>query len=264
MDIDIKERRAWVPHALWRRRKLILGAVLACILFFWLAPANLLDRMPVITGGASRAFVDAEIADLVSRIPGASPGVTVSHQPNDAHVPRNGEFYPTKDELRILFLEHARIPNYNLDESIWPSWLPWLEGQAQRPKYAHYDYLTELRNLPNGDIRDVRQFLEKPVFWRVRHGRALGLTVFSKSYCPYSRQAKSLLHGKNAKFTVIEADLRPDYETLHRLIIALYSHRTFPGVIAEVSLIGGYDSLVRLDEDGHLDSILRGVGAFNA
>ena len=64
-----------------------------------------------------------------------------------------------------------------------------------------------------------------------------------------------------------EADLRgawlltDDYDTMHRAIRALYAHRTFPAVIVGTSLVGGYDDTLKIDRDGHLDSILRGIGA---
>ncbi len=56
----------------------------------------------------------------------------------------------------------------------------------------------------------------------------LGLTVFSKSYCPYSKRTKALLTSLNATFTVYEVDLRPDAHNLQPLLAQLTRHKTFP------------------------------------
>lgn len=260
---------AYVPPVLWRRWKLIAATLLACMLLFWIGgPPSMLVHLPT---SAPRAFVDTDIVQLVDTIPGAKPGVapagTQAHATQLAHVLRNGTEYPSREELKVLLLEHLRIDDLSLDKSVWPAWLPWLEGHAPRPRYMHYDYLTELRRLPGGSIDDVRQFLEAPLVWRIRHNSKLGVSVVSKTYCPYSRGAKALLRDKGAKIRVHEADLRgaslltDDYDTMHRVIRALYAHRTFPAVIVGTSLVGGYDDTLKIDRDGYLDSILRGIGA---
>lgn len=244
---------------LWRRRRHALVAVLVLVLLA--ALMWLYTPLPLPRAAAPRAFGDMEIAELVRTIPGAQPGVPAPPQAELTHVHRNGSAYPTREELAILFLTHMRDATRDLDRSPWAAWLPWLEERAPRPKYAHYDFLTELRRAQGGSLADVRQYLAQPLVWRVRRERELGLSVFSKTYCPYSRRAKALLAARGARFYTVEADIREDYDVLHRVLIALFAHRTFPTVVAGGTLVGGCDDLLRLDADGHLDPILRGIGA---
>ena len=55
--------------------------------------------------------------------------------------------------------------------------------------------------------------------------------------------------------------MREDYDVLHRVLIALFAHSTFPTVVSGSTLIGGCDDLLKLDAKGHLDGILHGIGA---
>ncbi|SJX65867.1 related to Glutaredoxin [Sporisorium reilianum f. sp. reilianum] len=89
----------------------------------------------------------------------------------------------------------------------------------------------------------------------------LGLTVFSKSYCPYSKKAKALLNSLNATYTTYEVDLRPDAHELQPLLAKLTAHATFPTVLARERLVGGSDDLADLQSIGALKSVLQSVGA---
>lgn len=52
------------------------------------------------------------------------------------------------------------------------------------------------------------QYLEQPAQWATKHTSRVPFTVFSKSYCPYSKRAKALLSHYRARFDVYEVDQR--------------------------------------------------------
>ena len=97
--------------------------------------------------------------------------------------------------------------------------------------------------------------------WVTKVRQSLGLTVFSKSYCPYSKKAKALLNSLNATYTVYEVDTRPDARNLQSLLVRLTHHKTFPTILAKDRLLGGNDDLQDLNSIHALPSILESVGA---
>ncbi|PWZ03586.1 hypothetical protein BCV70DRAFT_197788 [Testicularia cyperi] len=97
--------------------------------------------------------------------------------------------------------------------------------------------------------------------WVEKMRQLQGLTVFSKSYCPYSKKAKALLTSFNATFTVYEVDLRPDAEYLQPLLAKLTDHQTYPTILVQDRLLGGSDDLADLDKLGALKSVLESVHA---
>ena len=90
---------------------------------------------------------------------------------------------------------------------------------------------------------------------------SLGLTVFSKSFCPYSKKAKALLDSHNATYTVYQVDTRPDAHQLQPLLARLTGHKTFPTILVRDRLLGGNDDLHDLNSIHALKSILESVGA---
>ncbi|KAJ9475979.1 Monothiol glutaredoxin-7 [Pseudozyma hubeiensis] len=97
--------------------------------------------------------------------------------------------------------------------------------------------------------------------WVDRVRPSLGLTVFSKSYCPFSKKAKALLNSLNATYTAYEVDLRSDAHHLQPLLAKLTGHRTFPTILARDRLLGGNDDLQDLHSIHALKSILESVDA---
>ena len=97
--------------------------------------------------------------------------------------------------------------------------------------------------------------------WVTRVRPSLGLTVFSKSYCPYSKRAKALLNSLNATYTVYEVDTRPDAHNLQALLGALTDHKTLPTILVRDRLLGGNDDLQGLNEVHALKSVLQSVDA---
>ncbi|PWN50023.1 hypothetical protein IE53DRAFT_387700 [Violaceomyces palustris] len=88
-----------------------------------------------------------------------------------------------------------------------------------------------------------------------------GLTVFSKSYCPYSKATKNLLDNLGARYSVYEVDLRPDAEYLQPLLAELTGHKTFPNVLIQERTLGGNDNIQALNSQKTLKGMLKGIGA---
>jgi len=100
----------------------------------------------------------------------------------------------------------------------------------------------------------------------VKHVRELEnnspLVVFSKSYCPYSRRAKSLLqtYALDPPPRVVEVDLREDGDLLKLILTRLTKHSTFPNIILRGRSIGGADDLQTLHDEGKLEELFEDNG----
>jgi len=77
--------------------------------------------------------------------------------------------------------------------------------------------------------------------------------IYTKSYCPFCRRAKELLHLKNVSF--IEYDVTGD-PAKERDIRDRSKRDTVPEIFVDDRLIGGCDDLFALDAEGELDRIL--------
>jgi glutaredoxin 3 len=82
------------------------------------------------------------------------------------------------------------------------------------------------------------------------------VVMYTTSWCPYCRAAKSLFAAKKIQFTEIdvtqEPKLRADMERLS-------GRRTVPQIFIDGNPIGGYDDAARLDASGELDRLLSGT-----
>jgi glutaredoxin len=70
------------------------------------------------------------------------------------------------------------------------------------------------------------QYVESHSSWLEKYRNQSPLTVFSKSYCPYSRRAKEMLKGMGAHFEVYEVDLREDAHSLQDGLREFSGHAT--------------------------------------
>jgi len=93
---------------------------------------------------------------------------------------------------------------------------------------------------------------------------ALGLVIiFSKSYCPYSKRAKSILldrYSISPKPFVVELDQHPIGPGLQELLAQNTGRRTVPNVLVNGKSIGGGDDIAALDQSDELASTLRTMG----
>ncbi|WFC97274.1 hypothetical protein MBRA1_003941 [Malassezia brasiliensis] len=261
---------AFVPLQWFRRRRTLL----ACIAFFACALLYLHAAAPASRWHPYRRPAgDADIDALLRTVPGAVPGRDVVVTDVLADAGHAGRPYPTREHLRLVLLEQLRDPTFTFAASPWPQWAPWVADDAKRPRDAHVQFLMELKRLGNGtdDARLVRvpltQFLEHPAHWAERHRQTTPFTVFSKSYCPYSRRAKALLDTYRARYAAYEVDLHPESAFFTQLLWDLTGHRTYPKVLEGAHLLvrgpltqGGSDALDELDRKHLLHGILDGAG----
>lgn len=85
------------------------------------------------------------------------------------------------------------------------------------------------------------------------------ITVYTKGYCPYCRDAKALLAQKNAAFT--EIDITTDRIKREEMIGRAGGRTTVPQIFIGGRHIGGCDDLYALDARGGLDPLLAGTAA---
>ncbi|KAF8336379.1 glutaredoxin-1 [Cantharellus anzutake] len=104
----------------------------------------------------------------------------------------------------------------------------------------------------------VKQFVEDAIAEN-------DVVVFSKSWCGYSRRAKSLikdqpqevLEGKKVK--VIELDEKDDGDEIQSYLLSKTGQRTVPNVFINQKHIGGNDDLQALHRKEGLPNVIAGT-----
>jgi glutaredoxin len=87
--------------------------------------------------------------------------------------------------------------------------------------------------------------------------------IFSKSYCGFSRKAKSILLTKYVITPtpyVVELDKHPLGPALQARLATMTGRKTVPNVLVKGKSIGGGDDVVALDEMGELGEKVGGLG----
>lgn len=79
------------------------------------------------------------------------------------------------------------------------------------------------------------------------------VVIYTTSWCPYCRAAKSLFAAKNVAFTEIDVAKDPG---LRSEMERLSGRRTVPQIFIDGNAIGGYDDARELDQSGELDVLL--------
>lgn len=167
--------------------------------------------------------------------------------------------YAVQDDWKAVFLERTPLqdglfstlnsgPTNKFTQLLATVGLPKPEETHSLPKFSILNDALQLYSLSRKG-------------WVDRVRPSLGLTVFSKSYCPYSKKTKALLDSLNATYTVYEVDTRPDAKYLQPLLAKLTHHHTFPTILVRDRLLGGNDDLHDLHTIQALKSILASVGA---
>ncbi|OMP11647.1 Glutaredoxin [Corchorus capsularis] len=85
------------------------------------------------------------------------------------------------------------------------------------------------------------------------------IVIFSKSYCPYCRKAKSVFKELNQVPFVVELDERDDGWNIQDALGEIVGRRTVPQVFINKKHIGGSDDTVEAYESGKLAKLL-GIG----
>ncbi|WFC99995.1 hypothetical protein MYAM1_002742 [Malassezia yamatoensis] len=234
--IDKESRPAGLVPLQWfrRRKTMILAGVVFFMVVLWLQ----IMGKTVPWRSSPSIFVDPEIAELLRTIPGAVPGNIVPKGDALADAGHGGKEYPSREDMILVLLKQLRDPSFRFPHSQWPTWSAWIEDGSGIPRDAHVQFVTELKRLGNG-TEDARLYLEHPANWAEKHRRQTPFTVFSKSYCPYSKKAKALLNSYKAHYDVYEVDLHrtskqthtDDTEFMAKLLWDLTGHRTYPKVL---------------------------------
>ncbi|KAJ5281879.1 hypothetical protein N7478_007251 [Penicillium angulare] len=89
------------------------------------------------------------------------------------------------------------------------------------------------------------------------------IIIFSKSYCPYSKRAKSILlegYTISPRPFVVELDQHPIGQDLQTLLAQNTGRRTVPNILVNGKSIGGGDDIAALDQSDDLASKLRQYG----
>lgn len=89
------------------------------------------------------------------------------------------------------------------------------------------------------------------------------LTVFSKSYCGFSKRAKDLLDGmlyEEDDMHVVELDQRDDGPALQDYLQTLTGGRTVPRVFVGGKFVGGATEVQALHDAGKLVPLLEAAG----
>ncbi|KAI8381281.1 glutaredoxin [Radiomyces spectabilis] len=82
------------------------------------------------------------------------------------------------------------------------------------------------------------------------------VVVFSKSYCPYCKQAIALLTELGHPPFILQMDQTPNGDEIQDYLERFSGQRTVPNIFIKQKHIGGCDSLMQLHESGQLEEIL--------
>jgi glutaredoxin 3 len=80
------------------------------------------------------------------------------------------------------------------------------------------------------------------------------IQIYTKNYCPYCTQAKSLLDSLDVKYEEIDITSTP--ETIEELV-AKSGLRTVPQIFVGDKCLGGYSDIAKLHEEGKLVDLLK-------
>ncbi|NRA54378.1 MAG: glutaredoxin 3 [Gammaproteobacteria bacterium] len=80
------------------------------------------------------------------------------------------------------------------------------------------------------------------------------VTIYSRSWCSFCHQAKSVLQQKDIEFDVIDIELQPKKR---EEMITLTGRTSVPQIFINQQPIGGCDDLMALNASGELDNLLK-------
>ncbi|MCL4158371.1 UNVERIFIED_CONTAM: hypothetical protein GTU68_062401 [Idotea baltica] len=81
------------------------------------------------------------------------------------------------------------------------------------------------------------------------------VTLYTKNHCPYCKAAKSLLTSKGVPFKNVEISNKPDLK--EEMIRKSNGGHTVPQIFIGEKHVGGATDLMRLEEEGMLDQLLK-------
>ncbi|KAK3158594.1 hypothetical protein QOZ80_2AG0139160 [Eleusine coracana subsp. coracana] len=82
------------------------------------------------------------------------------------------------------------------------------------------------------------------------------ITIFSKTYCPYSIRAKRIFRDLKEDPYVVELDLREDGREIQSVLLDLVGRHTVPQVFVNGQHVGGSDDTANAHSNGQLKKLL--------
>jgi len=82
------------------------------------------------------------------------------------------------------------------------------------------------------------------------------VVIYSKSWCPYCSQCKSLFDGMGVEYTAIELDEREDGPAIQEVLLGMTQQRTVPNVFVGGQHLGGNDDTQQAARSGQLAALL--------
>ncbi|PBL03975.1 glutaredoxin [Armillaria gallica] len=112
-------------------------------------------------------------------------------------------------------------------------------------------YFTSSTAAQNSSNMSVKNFVEDTI-------TSHKITVFSKSYCPYCRRAKTLFKDKypDADIGVIELDERDDGSDIQEYLRQKTGQSSVPNIFINQQHIGGCDDTMSLQNSGKLAGLI--------
>ncbi|KAI8879688.1 thioredoxin-like protein [Backusella circina FSU 941] len=132
---------------------------------------------------------------------------------------------------------------------------------SKQPIYSHFN--TEADQVQSPIQSPMPSENELPLIEEIANMiKQHTLIVFSKTYCPYSMKAKTLLNSYQLKeqLIVVEVDLRDDAYEVKQVLGELSGRNTFPNIFLNKESIGGSDLLEGLHSTGQLRLMLEEHG----
>jgi|TARA_B100000953_G_scaffold255505_1_gene219335 GrxC family glutaredoxin len=81
----------------------------------------------------------------------------------------------------------------------------------------------------------------------------MSVKIYMTNWCPYCRNAKTLLNNKGVSYEELNID---ELGMTRNDLYDLTGGRTVPQIIINKILIGGFDDLFALNQSGDLDGLL--------
>nr|ABV24975.1 glutaredoxin [Montipora capitata] len=88
------------------------------------------------------------------------------------------------------------------------------------------------------------------------------VVVYSKTYCPFCKKAKTALADAGLKdYVLIELDELPDGDAYQDALLEITKGRSVPRVFIGGKFVGGGDDVKKLQDTGKLKPMLKEAGA---
>ncbi|KAJ5909087.1 hypothetical protein N7495_001769 [Penicillium taxi] len=257
-----------------RRTRLAAFAFIAVVvlMFYYSGEANKIQNQKFYqsTLEAMRAKEEAKHSTTKEKIQEAIAKPAVQHavpkvENVEAERPAVLENEQEMEEIPIAGRTKMTVPKKGVQESS--------SGSTPKEQAAEADPLDAKSELDSILKRSPSMFTLSPVLryghdgqlcWRTftNSDVLIPVVIFSKSYCPHSKRAKTILlegYSITPKPLVVELDQHPIGPQIQSLLAQKTGRSTVPNVLVNGKSIGGGDDIASLDQSDDLASTLQGM-----